>query len=125
MSRYERHVMRHYEEPCHEGQPAHATHRGRVDNPVCGDSVRVELRTGPADAIEEAWFTHQGCIISKAAASMLVEHLEGLSCDDALAITPDDMLELFGVRLLPRRQRCCLLAWEAVRRALTTPVSDT
>jgi len=62
--------------------------------------------------------------MSKAAASMLVERLEGRSFNSALAFTPDNMLELFGVRLLPRRQRCCLLAWQAMQRALTTPVSD-
>ena len=40
---YEEHVMRHYEEPYHRGQLADATHRRRVDSPVCGDSVQLEL----------------------------------------------------------------------------------
>jgi len=117
-------VLRHVEEPYHRGTLENATHRQRVDNTVCGDSVQLDLSIDNAGVITEAWFTAQGCIISQAAASMLVEHLKGMVMSDALAFTAEDMLALFGARLLPRRQRCCLLAWEAMRRALKTPVSD-
>jgi nitrogen fixation NifU-like protein len=61
---YENHVMRHYEEPHHRGSLADATHRRRVDNPVCGDSVQLEVRIYAAGIIEQAWSTGTGCIIS-------------------------------------------------------------
>ena len=78
---YEDHILRHYEEPYHNAVLANATHRRRVDNPVCGDSVQLELRVSETGQIEQAWFTGVGCVISQASASMLVEHIEGQMLD--------------------------------------------
>jgi len=111
---YEDHILRHYEEPYHNGSYAKATHQQRVDNPVCGDSVQLELRVANARLIEQAWFTGTGCVISQASASMFVEHIEGKTIEVLSDFTAQDMLDLFGARLTPRRQQCCLLAWLAL-----------
>jgi nitrogen fixation NifU-like protein len=36
--------------------------------------------------------------------------------------TAKDMLELFGVRLTPNRQKCCLLSWRVLQAAIYSPV---
>ncbi|MCA9052722.1 MAG: iron-sulfur cluster assembly scaffold protein [Planctomycetaceae bacterium] len=54
-----------------------------------------------------------GCIISRAAASILCEHLTGQTLDEAIKLTARDMLDLMRVPLLPRRRQCALLAWQA------------
>ena len=112
---YEDHILRHYEEPYHNEPFARATHRQRIDNPVCGDSVQIEIRVSGVGLIEQAWFTGAGCVISQASASMLVEQIEGQTFDSLSHFTAQDMLHLFRARLTPGRQRCCLLAWEAFR----------
>ena len=112
---YEDHILRHYEEPYHNAVLANATHRRRVDNPVCGDSVQLDLRVSETGQIEQAWFTGVGCVISQASASMLVEHIEGKTFDALAGFTAQDMLHLFRARLTPGRQRCCVLAWTAFR----------
>lgn len=112
---YEDHILRHYDEPYHNASFAEATHRHRVDNPVCGDSVQLELQVSDAGLVEQAWFTGAGCVISQASASMLVEHIEDQTFDAISGFTAQDMLHLFRARLTPGRQRCCLLSWEALQ----------
>lgn len=111
------HLLDHAESPHHCGSCPHATHRGEVANPSCGDWVRIELQVS-GNVIAEAWFQNRGCLISRAAASMLVETIEGKTAAEIAYWTPADMLRLFGTPLTSRRQVCCLLAYYALNRAL-------
>lgn len=121
---YQEHVMDHYEDPYHRGSCDHATHAHEDDNPLCGDVVRVELRIGPERRVDEAWFEGQGCCISQAAASMLMEEIEGKSVEEVKKLTAQEMLELFQAKLTPNRQKCCLLSWRVVQTALHSPVNE-
>ena len=40
---------------------------------------------------------------------MLVEKFDGQPIEEVKQFTAKDMLDLFGVRLTPNRQKCCLL----------------
>jgi len=99
---YEDHILRHYEEPYDNATFADATRRQRVDNPVCGDSVPLELRVSDT------------CVISQASASMLVEHIEGQTLEALSNFTAHDVLHVFRAGLTVRRQQCCLLGWQAL-----------
>ena len=121
---YQEHILDHYESPYHRGSCSHATHEHQGDNPLCGDVVEISLRVSEDGEIEEAWFEGDGCCISQAAASMLVEFLEGKSVEEATAFRAEDMLKLFGVRLTPNRQKCCLLSWNVMQTALAAPKSS-
>jgi len=116
------HVMDHYEAPYHRGPCPGVTHSLRRASPLCGDSVRIELRVSPAGRIDQAWFDGDGCVISQSAASMLVQRVEGMAVDDARALAASEMLRLFGPGLSPDRQKCCLLSWRAFHGALDSPV---
>lgn len=120
---YELHVMPHQEQPFHRGRLEQPTHAHREDNPLCGDSVLVELRMTDQHILQEAWWVARGCLVCQASASMLLEHVQGKSLAQIEAFSAADMLALFAARLTPLRQRCCLLAWQALRQALQTPVS--
>jgi len=116
------HVIDHYEAPYHRGPCPGATHAiGRV-SPLCGDSVRIELRVSPSGRIDQAWFDGDGCVISQSAASMLVQRVEGMAVADARSLAASEMLRLFGPGLSPDRQKCCLLSWRAFHGALDSPV---
>ena len=108
------HVLRHCEEPYHRGRLPGATHAHREDHPLCGDSVRLELRVDAHGVIAAAGFEGYGCCISQAAASMLTQHIEGRTIEDISRLTAAEMFSLFGPRLTPQRQHCCLLAWRAL-----------
>ena len=119
---YQERILDHYEEPFHRGRCPRATHAHEDENPLCGDVVRVELELEPDGTIREAWFEGDGCCISQASASMLIERMHGASVEDVKSFTAQDMLAMFGARLTPNRQKCCLLPWRAMQSAVFSPL---
>ncbi len=87
------------------------------------DRVQIELLATPDGTISEAWFLAEGCILSQASASILVEKIEGMTIDEAKAISAEAMLELVGDCPGLSRQRCLLLPWRALQTALDCPLS--
>jgi nitrogen fixation NifU-like protein len=82
----------------------------------------MELQLDQQGTMKEVYFNGDGCCISQAAASMLVEKFDGKTVDEVKKFTAKDMLDLFGVRLTPNRQRCCLLSWRVLQAAIYSPV---
>ncbi len=124
---YQERILDHYEQPFHRGRCPLATHGHEDENPLCGDQIRVELTVDQKShdqqsRIASAWFSGQGCCISQAAASMLMQEVEGKTVDEARQFTADQMLRLFGPKLTPNRQKCCLLAWRVLQSAIYSPV---
>jgi nitrogen fixation protein NifU and related proteins len=121
---YQEHILEHYEDPYHRGHAPHATHAHEDDNPLCGDVVEIDLAVDPQGKIDEIYFDGDGCCISQAAASMLVEHFDQKSVDDVKRFNAEDMLRLFGAKLTPNRQKCCLLSWRVLQAAIYSPVPN-
>lgn len=119
---YQERILDHYEEPFHRGRCPDATHAHEDENPLCGDVVRVELAIEPDGTIRDAWFHGDGCCISQASASMLMERMQGRRVDDVKSFTAQDMLALLGAKLTPNRQKCCLLPWRAMQSAVYSPI---
>ena len=84
--------------------------------------VRVELQLDDDGKISDCFFTGQGCVISQASASMLLEKMHGKTVDDVKQFSAEDMLKLYGARLTPNRQKCCLLSWKVLQSAVHSPV---
>lgn len=120
---YQDRILDHYEQPFHRGHCPGCTHAHEDDNPLCGDHVRLELTVDPGRGICDAYFSGEGCCISQAAASMLTERLQGKSLDEVRQFSAQDMLSLFGVKLTPNRQKCCLLCWRVLQGALFSPLT--
>jgi nitrogen fixation protein NifU and related proteins len=120
---YQEHILDHYEDPFHRGHLPTATHAHEDNNPLCGDIVRIELELGDDGKIRDAFFNGQGCVISQASASMLLEKMQGKTVEEAKKFTANDMLELYGARLTPNRQKCCLLSWKVLQSAVHSPVA--
>jgi nitrogen fixation protein NifU and related proteins len=119
---YQDRILDHYEDPYHRGECGTCTHRHQDTNPLCGDVIRMALQVDDQGTMKEIYFNGDGCCISQAAASMLVEKFDGKHIDDVKKFTAEDMLELFGARLTPNRQKCCLLAWRVLQAAIYSPV---
>jgi len=121
---YQEHILDHYEDPFHRGALGGATHAHEDKNPLCGDVVRIELKLADDGKIEDAYFTGEGCVISQASASMLLEELYGKTVDDVKDFSAEKMLELYGPRLTPNRQKCCLLSWKVLQSAVHSPQAE-
>jgi nitrogen fixation NifU-like protein len=122
---YQERILEHYEEPYHRGHASRPTHAHEDDNPLCGDFIHIDLAIDPAGRIKEAYFEGDGCCISQASASMLIEEMDGKTVDDVKNFTADDMLKLFGAKLTPNRQKCCLLSWRVLQSAIYSPKQDS
>jgi nitrogen fixation protein NifU and related proteins len=119
---YQDRILDHYEEPYHRGDCATCTHVHQDTNPLCGDLIRMSLQVDDRGTMREIFFNGDGCCISQAAASMLVEKFDGRHIEEVKKFTAQDMLDLFGARLTPNRQKCCLLAWRVLQAAIFSPV---
>lgn len=111
---YREEILDHYYSSPHRGRLESPDLHAELDNPLCGDHIRLELRLGPGDRIERVRFDGDGCAISQAAASMRAEHLEGRPVAEARQFSADDMVRLLGIPLTPARLKCGLLAWRAL-----------
>ena len=121
---YQEHILEHYEEPYHRGHAAHPAHAHEDDNPLCGDVVRIDMAVNAEGKIDEIYFDGDGCCISQAAASMLVERFDQQSVEDVKQFTAADMLQLFGAKLTPNRQKCCLLSWRVLQAAIYSRLAE-
>lgn len=121
---YQEHILDHYEDPFHRGELPTRTHSHEDKNPLCGDVVRIDLELDPDGRVQDCYFTGEGCVISQASASMLLEELHGKTLDEVKRFTAEDMLRLYGARLTPNRQKCCLLGWRVIQQALYAPVGE-
>ena len=121
---YQERIQDYYEEPYHRGRCPDCTHAHEDNNPLCGDVIRLELQIDDQGTLKEVYFNGDGCCISQAAASMLVEKFDGQRVEDVKRFTAKDMLDLFGVRLTPNRQKCCLLSWRVLQAAIYSPAAE-
>ena len=118
-------ILDHFEDPYHRGPLDEATHVAESSIPICADRIRIELRISASEVIEEAGFDGEGCVLCQAAASMLVEQIEGREVAEVRQFSSADMLALVGeTDVAPSRQKCCLLSWRVLQTALHSPVDD-
>jgi nitrogen fixation NifU-like protein len=86
-------------------------------NQSCGDRVTVAGRI--VDGVVVACgFQGEGCVLSQAAASMLMEHIHGAELNIVRTVDAAYLQERIGVIVGPTRLRCVLLALEALRLGL-------
>ncbi|HEY6894821.1 MAG TPA: SUF system NifU family Fe-S cluster assembly protein [Rhodanobacteraceae bacterium] len=132
-SLYQAIVLDHYRNPRNRGALDACTHAADGVNPLCGDSLRVELVCA-GDRIEAMRFSGEACAITTATASMLSELVAGCDAARVAALNaPFDALlrgdveadadlgplnALGELRRHPLRRKCAELPWATLRAAL-------
>ena len=115
---YQDNILDHYENPSHRGTLDHPTFEIRDLNPLCGDEVRIQARLDDEGRLAAIRFEGKGCVISLAAASMLLEAVEGKTLDEVKKMGRQDMLDLLGVPLTTMRVKCAMLPLRALEKAI-------
>ena len=130
---YQELILDHYRRPRNKGEMEAPDARATRKNPLCGDVIELTL-AWDGDRVREVKFTGRGCSISQASASMMTEAVQGKTVKDALGLTETirlmmhgeapaddlgDLMALEGVAKFPVRVKCALLAWMALKDALT------
>jgi nitrogen fixation protein NifU and related proteins len=130
-------ILDHYRSPRNKRRGVEGAIAVKHDNPLCGDELHlaVDVKDGK---LADVAFDGKGCSISQASASMMTEAVSGKSVDDALGLAETirlmmhgerpseseeddlgDLMALEGVAKFPVRVKCALLAWMALKDALT------
>ncbi|HET7037751.1 MAG TPA: iron-sulfur cluster assembly scaffold protein [Thermomicrobiaceae bacterium] len=114
-------LLDHYEHP----RNRHANEQADVimpgGNPGCGDIVTVYLTVGDDQkSIKDVSFTGEGCTISQAAASILMELIEDESwtLEDIVNTDYHTMVDLLGKEAVQMRPRCATLALGTLKAAV-------
>jgi nitrogen fixation protein NifU and related proteins len=114
-------LLDHYEKPRHRGRIEDADVQMPGGNPGCGDVVTVYLK-GAEDHehIDEVSYEGEGCTISMAASSMLLEQVvEGkLTMDEVLKFDYNEMIDQLGRQIVASRPRCATLGLGTLKAAI-------
>lgn len=114
-------LLDHYQKPRHRGEVEDADVAMPGGNPGCGDVVTVYLKgAGDHEHIEDATYEGEGCTISMAAASMLLEqvHDEDLTMDEVLEMDYNEMIEKLGRQVVASRPKCATLGLGTLKAAV-------
>ena len=114
-------ILEHAANPRNWGALAPSDIDYQVDNPSCGDQLRLTLRLNASGSIVAVGWEGQACAVSVASASLLGERLRGQTLDEAARIDQQTLLELFGAPVAHSRLRCALLPLNALITALLGP----
>ena len=107
-------------------------------NPICGDEVTLRVRVSDdGQTIRDVTWEGQGCSISQASASMLVDLIDGVPREKAAELIDGfrealrsrgtieldeeiyvDAAALSGVSKFSARVKCAMLAWVALEESL-------
>ncbi len=116
---YRDNLLDHYENPRHHGTVEGADISHEESNPLCGDRIRVDVKlTDDHKGIAEVAFSGDGCIISQAAASMLLEEVAGKSIEDVQKLERQDVLDMIGVPLTTARVKCAMLGLKVLKAGI-------
>ncbi len=114
-------LLDHYEKPRHRGRIEDADVQMPGGNPGCGDVVTVYLK-GAEDRehIDEVAYEGEGCTVSMAASSMLLEQVveDELTMDEVLALDYNEMIEQLGRQIVASRPRCATLGLGTLKAAI-------
>ncbi len=99
-------------------------HKGKLDdpdilvnggNPGCGDVVTIFAKLDENDRVTDATFDGQGCTISMAAASLVMDKIIGKTISEIDAMDYNELIEELGREVVQSRIRCATLAFDTIK----------
>ena len=113
---YSPQVLDHFEHPRNSGSIDNADASVQLQNPACGDVLKLTLKLGEG-RIEEIRFLAKGCVPSIACASALTELVRGQSVASARQLKREQLVSAVG-GLPPESSHASHLALDALAAAL-------
>ena len=116
MALYSEKVMDHFRNPRNVGVIEDANGVGEVGNPTCGDIMKIYLKIGDDQVIDDVKFETFGCGSAIASSSMATELIKGKPLDEALQLTNRAVTEALD-GLPTHKIHCSVLAEQAIKKA--------
>lgn len=95
LSMYSPQVLDHFQHPRNAGEVEHPDSSVQIDNPACGDVLKLTLRVVEG-RIEEIRFLAQGCVPTMACASLLTELVMGRTIAEAQQLRRQELVKAIG-----------------------------
>lgn len=112
-------ILDHFQNPRNRGalDPTDVTMPG--GNPGCGDVITIYLNVDRnTDRIADVRFEGEGCTISQAAASIMLEDMRGQPLSAVDALDYNEMIDRLGREVVSTRPRCATLALGTLKAAV-------
>lgn len=111
-------ILDYYKNPKNVGIIENPDIHAEDTNIPCGDHVEIFVKIKDGKVVD-AKFKGQGCIISQASASMLMERIVGMDLEDVKKLTKKDILNMLGINLSPTRMKCALLSLKVLNEGIS------
>jgi len=92
---YSAQLLDHFQNPRNAGDISGADATAEIQNPACGDVLRLTLKVD-SGRIREIRFKAKGCVPSMACASALTELVTGKTLDEAGDVQRDSLITAVG-----------------------------
>ncbi len=92
---YSAQVLDHFEHPRNVGELADPTAAVQVENPACGDVMRLSIKL-VHDRISEVRYRVKGCVPAIACGSLLTEVLSGRTLAEAGKLKREELVKALG-----------------------------
>ncbi len=92
---YSAQLLDHFQHPRNAGEIADADATAEIENPACGDVLRLTLKVN-TDRITQARFKAKGCVAAIACGSALTELIVGKTLNEALNLRREDVSAAVG-----------------------------
>jgi nitrogen fixation protein NifU and related proteins len=109
-------LLDHFQNPRNPGEVAHPDASAELENPACGDILKLTLRM-EGDRISEIRFLAKGCVPAMACASAVTELVQGKTLEQVGRLRREDLIQAVG-GLPEASAHAGLLAMDVLRRTL-------
>lgn len=92
---YSAQLLDHFQNPRHAGDIPNADASAEIENPVCGDIIRLSLKLENG-RIDQIRFKAKGCVPAMACGSVLTELVCGRTVSEAHKLRRDDLIGAVG-----------------------------
>ena len=113
---YSAQLLDHFQNPRNSGDLANPDATAEIENPVCGDVIRLSLKI-QNDHVQDIRFKAKGCVPAIACGSALTELVRGSTLEEVRALKRDDLIAAIG-GLPPASTHAAQLAFDALWSAL-------
>ena len=92
---YSAQLLDHFEHPRNAGEVANPDATAQVENPACGDTLRLTVRI-ESGRIAEIRFRAKGCVPAMACGSALTELVQGRTLEEARKLKREEVVQAVG-----------------------------